>query len=220
MAGLNTIHILGLAGALSYGIARVLSRSQGIAFHRYAIVCQPRAGLPQMPRGFRVEQLDPAQLARYRVDAACDVQARRFAEGLICLGSFDSKGRLTGLIWLRAGLHLEDEVAVRFILPESCCWDTGLWVAPQHRLGRSLAALWAGAGEWMDQNGFAHSLSRVSDYNLPALLSHRRMGARVLAHHSFVRLGTWQLSMATEPRLVNLARRQPGDLDLSGLVTT
>lgn len=214
VAGLNTIQMLGLAGALSYGIARVLSGTRAIAFHRYAIVCQPRSGLPEMPRGFRVEELDRAQLARHSVDIDPAVQARRFDEGLTCLGSFDLKGRLTGLIWLRAEMHLEDEVAVRFILPAHCCWDTGLWVAPQFRLGRSLAALWAGAGNWMDRHGAAYSLSRVSDYNLAALLSHRRMGAVVLAHHSFLKLGSWQWSRRTSPRLIKIGQAGSADLDL------
>jgi hypothetical protein len=168
-----------------------------------------------------VEALDAAALARHTIDAAPAVQAQRFAEGLDCLGAFDPKGRLTGVIWLRTGAHREDEVAVRYRIPARCCWDTGLWIAPQYRMGRSFAALWAGAGAWMDARGVDHSLSRVADYNMPSLLAHKRMGARVLAHHSFIRLGRWQWSTTTRPRLVRLDAARGAshaELDLSGVL--
>lgn len=214
---MHTIQMLGLIGAASYVAARLARASGRAAFHRYAIVAQPRSGLPAMPRGFRVEELGPAELAAHAVDAPPAVQARRFAEGLTCLAAFDAKDRLTGLVWLREAAHEEDEVAVRFLLPARCCWDTGLWIAPQHRMGRTFAALWAGAGAWMDARGLTHSLSRISDYNVAALHSHKRMGATVLAHHSFLRLGDWQWSAAARPRLVRLGQGREAELDLAPL---
>ncbi|HMT45584.1 MAG TPA: hypothetical protein PLL44_07650 [Novosphingobium sp.] len=218
MASAHTIQMLGLIGAASYLAARLARGSGKAAFHRYAIVAQPRAALPPMPRGFCVRALGPHELARYRVDVGPEVQARRFAEGLTCLAAFDAKQRLTGLVWLREHRHDEDEVAVRFLLPAGCCWDTGLWIAPQHRMGRSFAALWAGAGEWMDARGLTHSLSRISDYNLPALLAHKRMGAQVLAHRSFVQLGKWQWSAGARPRLIRLDGARGAELDLRGVL--
>ena len=218
MAVSHTIKMHGLIGAASYLAARLARGSGRAAFHRYAIVAQPRAALPPMPRGFIVRALEPQELAGHRVDAGPQVQARRFAEGLTCLAAFDAKQRLTGLIWLREDRHDEDEVAVRFLLPAGCCWDTGLWIAPQHRMGRSFAALWAGAGEWMDARGLSHSLSRISDYNLPALLAHKRMGAKVLAHRSFLQLGNWQWSASARPRLIRLDRDSGAELDLRGVL--
>lgn len=214
MAASHTIQMLGLIGAASYLAARVARGSGWAAFHRYAIVAQPRHALPPMPRGFTVRALGAEELALHRVDVGPQVQARRFSEGLTCLGSFDAKQRLTGLVWLREHRHDEDEVAVRFLLPGGCCWDTGLWIARQYRMGRSFAALWAGAGEWMDARGLTQSLSRISDYNLPALLAHKRMGARVVAHRSFLRLGKWQWSVSSRPRLVRIDREAVAELDL------
>ena len=219
---MHTIQMLGLIGAASYLAARGLqgvARGGGLAWHRYAILAQPRAGLPDMPRGYAVRELAAAELAGHPVDAAPAVQAERFAAGLACLGVFDPQGRLTGLVWLGQGTYLEDEVAVRFAIPPRCCWDTGLWIASEHRMGRSFAALWAGVGAWMDARGLSHSLSRVADYNLPALAAHRRMGARVLAHRSFLKVGDWQWAFAARPRLVRLdsAAQSPG-IDLAPLL--
>lgn len=214
MAGSHTIQMLGLIGAASYLVARLARRSGRGVFHRYAIVAQPRAALPAMPRGFVVREIGAEELAGRAIDIAPEVQARRFAEGLTCLAAFDAKQRLTGLIWLREHRHDEDEVAVRFLLPKEACWDTGLWIAPEYRLGRTFAALWAGAGLWMDARSLTHSLSRISDYNLPALLAHKRMGASVLAHRIFLQLGGWQWSARTQPRLVKLGGDAGAELDL------
>lgn len=222
MAAVHTIQMLGLIGAASYLAARGLrgvARGGGaLAWHRYAILAQPRAGLPAMPRGFAVRELAAAELAGHPVDAAPAVQAERFGAGLTCLGVFDPQARLTGLVWLGQGAYLEDEVAVRFAIPARCCWDTGLWIAPEHRMGRSFAALWAGVGAWMAARGLSHSLSRVADYNLPALAAHRRMGARVLAHRSFLKVGGWQWAFAARPRLVRLSpATRPAEIDLGQL---
>lgn len=215
---MQTLQLLGAIGAASYLAARLARASGKAAFHRYAIVAQPRAGLPAIPRGFRVTELGPAELAGQVIDVGTEVAARRFTEGLTCLGAFDAKDRLTGLIWLREASHLEDEVAVRFVVPAGTCWDTGLWIAPDARLGRTFAALWAGVAEWMEQRGLGRSLSRISDYNLAALNSHRRMGATVLAHHTFVRFGNWQWCRTARPRLVRLERGRETVLDLTPLL--
>jgi hypothetical protein len=217
MAASQTIQMLGLLGALSYALTRLVAHSRMVRYSRYAIVAQPRESMPAMPRGYRVEELSGEALAGHRIDASPAVQAARFAEGLTCLGAFDRHDRLTGLVWLRCATYNEDEVRVRFLLPEHCCWDTGLWIRPEHRQGRTFAALWAGVAEWMAARSLTHSLSRVSDYNLAALRAHRRMGAAILTHCSFLRLGDWQWCRQTGPRLVRLGRPEPPQYDLRDL---
>lgn len=222
LAAIQTIQLLGMLGTCSYILARAARASGVAAFHRYAIVSQPRERLPAMPAGYRVAALDAATLGALvqggqRIDASADVQALRFAAGLTCLGAFNRKDQLVGVIWLGTGRYDEDEVQVSFLLPEGCCWDTGLWIAPRFRLGRAFAALWAGTAEWMAARGLTHSLSRVSDYNLPAILAHKRMGARTLRHHTFIRVGGWQWSTHTRPRLVRGAGDGVPELDLRGV---
>lgn len=217
MPALQTIQLLGALGTFSYLLARAASASGVAAFHRYAVIAQPREALPAMPAGYRVEELTAETLAGRSIDIGPAVQALRFAEGLTCLAAFDRKDNLVGTIWLRRESYHEDEVRVRFILPQSCCWDTGLWIRPQFRLSRAFAALWAGVGQWMADNGLTHSLSRISDYNLPAQLSHKRMGAKTLSHHVFVILGPWQWSSDTRPRFSRSANATMPQLDLRGL---
>ena len=217
MPAFQTIQLLGALGTFSYLLARAASASGVAAFYRYAVIAQPRETLPAMPAGYRVEELTAETLAVHSIDIGAEVQALRFAEGLTCLAAFNARNQLVGTIWLRLELYHEDEVRVRFLLPEGCCWDTGLWIRPQHRLSRAFAALWAGVGAWMAAQGLSHSLSRISDYNLPAQLSHKRMGARTLSHHVFIVLGPWQWSSYTTPRLTRSGQAALPELDLRGL---
>lgn len=201
-SALHTIQILGLAGVASYAVARIAVRSGLLVFYRYAIVATPRTAMPSMPAGFQVRSLAPEELSAHNIDAPIHVQADRFAQGMTCLGAFNKRSELVGVTWLAPGGLVEDDVNVRFAVPDGSCWDTGLWIAPRFRLSRAFVALWAGTAEWMAVHGLEHSYSRIADYNLPSILSHKRMGAITLGHHSFIKIGRWQYSSSTRPRFV------------------
>lgn len=201
-SALHTIQLLGVATVASYAIGRLAVRSGLLVYYRYAIIATPRSAMPAMPAGFQVRALMPAELSTHSIDAPARVQHDRFAQGMTCLGAFNKSGALVGVTWLAAGGLVEDDVNVRFVVPDGCCWDTGLWIAPRYRLSRAFAALWAGTAEWMAANGLEHSYSRIADYNLPSILSHKRMGAVTLGYHSFIKIGRWQYSNATRPRFV------------------
>lgn len=181
-------------------------RSGFITYYRYAIIAVAAASMPLMPRSLSVRAVEAEELARHEIDAPPNVQGDRFAQGMTCLGAFNPKQVLLGVTWIGTQNFIEDDVAVRFDLPEGSCWDTGLWIVPQHRLGRAFLALWAGTREWMEARGLHTSYSRIADYNLASILAHRRLGATVLDHTIFIRVGPWQFSFATRPRLIRIAR--------------
>lgn len=201
-SALHTIQMLGLAGVASYALGRMAVRSGLLIYYRYAIVATPRSAMPAMPPGFQVRALKAEELAPHIIDAPARLQQDRFAQGMTCLGAFNKNGALVGVTWLAPGGMVEDDVNVRFAVPEGSCWDTGLWIVPRYRLSRAFVALWAGTAEWMAAQGLDHSYSRIADYNLPSILSHRRMGAVTLGHHSFIKIGRWQYSSSTRPRFV------------------
>lgn len=204
-SALQTIQLLGLAGVASYALGRMAVRSGLLLYYRYAIVATPRGAMPAMPAGYDVRSLSPEELADHVIDAPARLQADRFAQGMTCLGAFNKSGALVGVTWLAPGGLVEDDVNVRFAVPDGCCWDTGLWIAPRYRLSRAFAALWAGTAAWMAANGLSHSYSRIADYNIPSITSHRRMGAITLAYHVFFKIGRWQFSSTTRPRLIRHA---------------
>lgn len=216
---MQNIQILGIVGAASYAIARVAMRSGLLRYYRFAVVAVPVEKMPAMPAGFTVRELSAADLDGRWVNAREDVKVDRFAQGMVCLGAFNRKGKLVGVTWLGQQPVQEDDVAVRFAMRDDTCWDTGLWIDPDHRIGRAFPALWAGTAEWMRARGLRWSVSRILDYNLPSVLSHRRLGAVVLCHRVFVKLGSWQFGGAARPRLVrhehgvstvDLTRLMPG----------
>lgn len=160
-----------------------------------------------MPRNISVREVAPDELMGHVIDVTPTVQADRFAQGMTCLGAFNSRLELLGVTWVGVGSFAEDLLAVRFAVPPHSCWDTGLWVAPQHRFGRAFVALWAGTRAWMDARGLDTSYSRITDHNLASISAHRRMGARFLGYYIFLRIGSWQFSLATRPRLLRSQSR-------------
>lgn len=209
--------MLGLAGVLSYAAARFAARAGMLGYNRYTLVAVPVGGMPKMPRGFRIEQLDGRLLASHQIDVPAEVQHARFAQGLTCLGAFNAKGELVGVNWVGKGPFLEDEVHVRFSVPADAGWDTGLWVRPEHRLGRGFAALWAGTAEWLHEQGLAWSMSRIADYNLASILSHRRMGAVTVGHITAIRFFRWQWMAEGHPRWIKLTGGAPAEMKVAFL---
>ena len=215
MPSVSTLQMLGVAGLLSYAAARFAARAGMLGYNRYSLVAVPVGGMPSMPRGFRVEVLDAEALVQHKIDVASEVQATRFAQGLICLGAFNAKDQLVGVNWVGCGPFVEDEVHVRFSVPANAGWDTGLWVRPEHRLGRGFAALWAGTAEWLHEQGMSWSMSRIADYNLPSILSHKRMRAITVGHITAVRFYKWQWMAEGRPRMVRLTGGAPAEMKVA-----
>jgi hypothetical protein len=207
--------MLGLAGVLSYAAARLAARAGMLGYNRYSLLAVPVEGMPKMPRGFRVGLLDTKALAQHQIDVPIEVQATRFAQGMVCLGAFNSKDELIGVNWIGRGAFVEDEVHVRFSVPNDAGWDTGLWVRPEHRLGRGFAALWAGTAEWLRGQGCAWSMSRIADYNLPSILSHKRMGGVIVGHVTALRFFRWQWMAEGRPRMVRVTGGAPAEMKVA-----
>ena len=207
--------MLGVAGLLSYAAARFAARAGMLGYNRYSLVAVPVEGMPQMPRGFRAEVLTADNLAQHTIDVSSEVQAARFAQGLVCIGAFNAKDQLVGVNWVGCGPFVEDEVHVRFIVPANAGWDTGLWVRPEYRLGRGFAALWAGTAMWLREQGRAYSMSRIADYNMPSILSHKRMRGVIVGHVTAIRFFHWQWMAEGRPRLIKLTGGAPAEMKVA-----
>jgi hypothetical protein len=209
-----SLKMLGIIGVASYAAARLATKAGVLGYRRYVLVAVPVEGMPDMPRGFDVRPLDAAELAGHHIDVGTEVQANRFAQGLTCLGAFNARGELVGVNWLGISDFTESEVHVRFGVPCNAGWDCGLWIAPQYRLGRGFAALWAGTAVWLRAHGRNYSVSWIVDYNLPSLLSHRRMGAETIGHLTAVRFFSWQYVSQGRPKVVRISEANPARFDL------
>jgi hypothetical protein len=217
LPAISTIQMLGLAGVLSYAAARLAARAGMLGYNRYTLVAVPIDGMPKMPRGFRVVELDAVALTGHEIDVSVEVQATRFAQGLTCLGAFNAKDELVGVNWIGMQPFVEDEVHVRFSVPDNAGWDTGLWVRPEHRLGRGFSALWAGTADWLRSKNRTWSMSRIADYNMPSILSHRRMGSVTVGHITVIRFFSWQWLAEGTPRVVRVNGGAPADLQIAAL---
>ncbi|MBV7257116.1 hypothetical protein KCG44_10015 [Pacificimonas sp. WHA3] len=184
---------------MSYLAARATGFLPGLAWHRYRLIAVPRGGLPAMPRGYGVRVAAPEDLAG-RIDSGPETISYRIAAGMVPLIA-ERQGKVLGVNWVTDGAFDEDEVRVRWQPGAGCAWDTGLWVAPEQRLSRAFAALWAGTGAWLAERGLDWSMSRVADYNLASLAPHMRLGAVDLGAVGIAKAGPVQLATRGRPRM-------------------
>jgi hypothetical protein len=207
--------MLGMAGMLSYGAARLAAKTGMLGYHRYTLIAVPVAHMPEMPRGFKVVELSLDALSEHEIDVSRAVQQARFAQGLSCLAAFNAKDELVGVTWVGTDSFIEDEVHVRFSVPDYACWDTGLWMKPEHRMSRGFAALWAGTAHWLKVHGLHWSMSRIADYNMSSITSHQRMGAVIIGHVTILRIFNWQWMAKGRPRMVKLHKNAPANLKMA-----
>jgi hypothetical protein len=192
MAWWANLQLLGVIGAASYAMARLMVHSRALSWHRAFVVAVPRSGMPKMPRGFTVRSVSADELAQLEVDVTVEQQAERFAQGIDCLGAFNADGILTGVVWMSAGPLSEGDVALVLRPPADAAWDTGMWIHPDHRMGRTFQALWAGVAHWLAERGRDWSFSAIADYNLGSMGAHKRLGMVQAGKIVALRIRSWQ----------------------------
>ncbi len=155
-----------------------------------------------MPRAYSVVPIDEPELVRHADALELPLPAirHRMGQGMTCLAAMRGRS-LVGVNFVTQGPFDEDEVAVRFIPPPGAAWDTGLFICPAQRGGRTFAALWAGTADWLATHGLDWSMSRIAHYNLPSLASHRRMGGVEIGTLNALRIGGQQYLFGSDPVL-------------------
>jgi len=195
------LKVLGLTGMASYALAYFCTRLPHVSYHRYKLITVPIERIPDMPRGYSCRNLDPAELAGHTIDIDAAAQAERFARGLKCLGIFDRHDELIGVTWMGKAVHVEGDMHVRYVLPANAAWDTGMWLREDKRMSRAFSAVWGGMKAWLRQEGLDCTMSSIADYNIPSILSHRRLGSRRLGYISIIRIGRLQYTRGAKPSL-------------------
>lgn len=213
---IQTIQFIGLAGVASYAVARVAQRMGLVAYQRARLIEVPVTAMPPMPRGFRVAPIAAELLASQLIDIPPADQAKRFAGGATCLAAYNARDELVGITWVATGAFDDDGLALRYALPPDAGWDTGLWIAPEHRMGRAFAALFAGTAEWLHARGATRSFSKILDYNIASLRAHDRLQAKSHGNFIMIRIGALQVTTRTSPRLVRIDKTR-ALLDLTRL---
>ena len=193
-AGVPLTGQLERCATLSWRTTRVCGFIPGAAFHRYIFTAVPRAALPAMPRGYTVQTLNEAECTQLDLGAPPEAVAYRLGLGCSALAAFNRKQELVGAFWLTDQPFREDEIDLWYDTQGEGAWDLGLYVPPEHRATRAFAALWAGAGEWLDARGLGWSFSRITDYNAASLSAHARLQGWHLGTAWALTMGKWQLT--------------------------
>lgn len=205
----SAVRMFGFCDGVGYLLDQLLSVRLGWGgFARYLLTAQPippEAGKLR-PGKIEIVALEAGDPRLGDLPVEPEVLRARFAQGAVCLAAIED-GRAVASAWFTFGAYDEDMVRCRFVLEpaELCAWDFDVYVAPEHRMGRTFARLWDGANAYLRARGIAWSLSRISAYNAGSLKSHGRLGARVIGRASFLVLGPLQISWASVPPYVHLS---------------
>lgn len=197
----SAVREFGWSDGLGYLLDRLLmSRLRWGGFARYILTAQPVPPEDQPLRPGRVsfEELKPGDPRLHDLPVSQQVLDYRFGQGAVCLAAIQDQ-KAVACIWFCFGFYDEDLVRCRYRLvpPEETAWDFDVYIAPEHRMGRTFARLWQAANGYLRARGVKWSLSRISGYNPGSFKSHRRLGARVIGRASFLRLGKLQLMWAS-----------------------
>jgi len=178
--------------------------------YSYRIVAQPVLSQPWLA-GVRGQSIVIRTVGRdesvlKEMPLSDDVLKFRFQQEAICIGAFKDSCMI-GCLWICLGPYREDEVRCCFIPmpPDRCSWDFGVYLVPQYRNGLAFARLWDGANTLLRSKHINWSFSRISTLNPRSLASHHRMGARQVGRAFYLRLGKWQLMMASLRPFVHLS---------------
>jgi hypothetical protein len=208
----RSIRELGWLDGCLYALARLLTTASGgrALLYKYYFVEQP------IPEKRRLSPARGASLEIRRMAAGDPVLADfprpqwvfpyRFDQLAICLAAL-KEGKGIGFLWFTLSAYQEDEVRCRYVpLPEGVsAWDFDVYVAPEHRTGIAFMKLWDEANMLLSSRGFRWSLSRISAFNAGSMLAHAKMGASPIGSAVFLKLGGWQLCVASLPPYVHFS---------------
>lgn len=181
----------------------------------YAFVVQPIPDKPWLPpalaKNGRAERLaaDSAWLLESGLPGAeANTRFARGDGGIAVL----RKEQFVGYAWWATQTYFEQEVQCAFewggLGP--AVFDFDVYIKPEHRMGIGFMSVWDALAAELRRVGVAHTYSRISRFNLASMRAHARLGARILGHVTFVRLGGVTLAFGPQawwPRLVRVGAR-------------
>lgn len=199
----QTIKELGMLNALLYWCGQLLARAshERCGLFRYYFVAQAvqPASAPRAASRFEFILQTEESALLLQSPRPQHVLRQRFAQGAHCL-SASLNGQLAAFLWLVPRAYNEDEVRACYLLPSADSgWDFDLWVAPEFRTGLLLIRLWQAAHGLLAQRRQHWTCSRISAFNAASLQLHRRLALQHCGVANFLRLGRWQITLASIP---------------------
>jgi hypothetical protein len=183
---------------------------RNIRLYKYYLIAQPVSSRPLLTpnrgRKIVIRPIDAQDPVIQFFPRPLSVIQERFKSGALCLVAFKDE-KFVGFIWLMLGYYQEDEVRARFVpLPaDSAAWDFDIYVDPDHRLGFAFLRLWDEANQILSGEGIQWSCSRIAAFNSNSLKSHAGFGTVTLGQAIFLRMGNWQLTLASLRPYVHLS---------------
>lgn len=134
------------------------------------------------------------------------VLKERFTQKTTCL-LVKQDEELAGCSWFSYKEYNEDEVRCVFDFSNLLkhVWDYDIYIVPKYRLSRLFMRMWSEAEEKLTSNGYSHSLSRITAYNISSIKSHERLGAIKISWICFFNLFGMQLMFSPMAPYIHLS---------------
>ncbi len=199
-------------------LTKRLLRRLGIRFKNFYLVVQPVPQRPLAGRLGRNVEIRAIAAEEYRYEWFPRPKVfidDRFAQGARCWVAFKN-GEAVGCIWIMPGAFRDDLARVRFVpQPEGeTAWDFDVYIDERFRLGRLFGQLWDVASEWMREQGFRWTASRIEANNEASLRAHERLGARRSRHVVIVGAGPVEWVRVDGRARLNLSRSRWLDIPI------
>lgn len=198
---LQLINQLGYINAGLYLLNRFLSLMPFcIKINKYYFASQPLSKQPVLSKekwpNYNIVELSLAKdFESNHFPRPMAVFADRLQQGAICLACYKND-EFTGFLWYTKKTFREDEVRCLYHLPVQSVWDFDVYVEKKYRLSPVFLKLWDEASLRLTQDGYFHSLSRISAFNPMSLQSHKRMGATIIGWAVFIKIGVCQFTVS------------------------
>ena len=208
----QNVRELGVVNGLIATFARALDRLSGgrCRLFKYYFVAQPVAPASHAHARrvgkIRIYRAAPHDAIIAEFPRPPHIISRRFADGSQCLVA-EHAGTLVGFLWIKHEQYDEDEVRCRYRLraEDGLAWDYDAYIAPEYRMTRAFAQLWAAAHDMLREQQCAWTISRISAFSAASLASHRRLGMVRLFSGLFLQLGGAQVALFTRRPYVHVS---------------
>ena len=181
-----------------------------VVFHLFYLHIQPVRATPvlseRLRAGLTIRPLETGEAEQAAFVVPINMVTAWFERGDTCLAAYRGDD-LVGLMWLHFGPFDEVLVRCQFVPTPSdrVGWDFNLHVVSHERGGLVLAALWDAANHFLRARGCDWTASATSVFNSGSLRAHARLGAHHVGSAFFLRLGPFQITVATLPPFVHFS---------------
>ena len=195
----------GLFVTLAFIVHRLLSKlSAKSGCFLYFIYDQPfkvakqTNSQPKRPSQVNYRWLDSYDESLMQLPRPTAVLNQRFEQQSQCVLA-EVEDEIRACAWFTTETYIEDEVRCVFDFSSypDRVWDYDIFVFPKYRISRLFLRLWQTSEQYLLDQGYKSTLSRIMAYNRPSVRSHQGLGAKKIGWSCFICIFQFQILISS-----------------------